>query len=282
MAIITITRGVHSGGKRLAHLLEERLGYQCLSREVVETCARKYNIPEQELYETLIEAPSRWRGPSKEHVRYPLYTQCALIDAAKQDNVIYHGYAGQLFLRGVTHSLKIRLETPFRDRVAAEMNEHNISREEAEKNIEKADGVRARWVKLLYDESWYDPALYDLCISLNKMSLDSVSEMVVFLVEQPEFRTTEKSIQRLNELSLECEVKAAIASDDNLWSYLWDKAIAVTAEDSVITLRGTVKKKEIAEAVQEVASKVKGVSECRLELHSLTDLLSERPSYGGG
>jgi len=282
MAIITINRGVQSGGRKLAHLLANKLGYQCLSREVVSTCAKRYNIPEEDLYERLMEAPSRWLGPSKEHFRYPLYVQCTLIDVAKQDNVIYHGYAGQLFLRGVTHTLRVRLEAPFRDRVAAEMSEHGKSRDEAEKYIEKADSIRHRWVKLLYDEDWHDPALYDLSINLKTMSIESACDMMALLAERPEFQKTDESVCRLDELSLACEVQAAIASDDTLWKHLWEQSIIVLAKGSVITLRGTVKNKDVGIAMQDVASKVKGVSECRFEARPLGEVLTHRPEYTTG
>lgn len=282
MAIITISRGVQSGGRKLAHLLADKLGYQCLAREVVAMCAKRYNIPEEDLYERLIEAPSRWLGPSKEHFRYPLYIQCTLINVARQDNVIYHGYAGQLFLRGVTHAMRVRLEAPFRDRVEAEMSEHNKNRDDAEKYLEKADALRHRWIKLLYDEDWHDPALYDLSINLKTMSIESACDMMALLAGRPEFQKTDDSMRRLDELSLACEVKAAIASDDSLWKHLWEQSIIVLISGSIVTLRGTVKNKGVGVAMQDVASKVKGVTECRFEATPLGDVLSQRSKYGVG
>ncbi len=91
MAIITITRGLKSGGSALAHQLEKRLGYKCMSREVINSCARKYNIMEDDLHQKLTEAPSLWHRMTREHSRYLIYIKCALIEAAQQDNIIYHG-----------------------------------------------------------------------------------------------------------------------------------------------------------------------------------------------
>ena len=83
MAIITITRGVQSGGRDLARRLADRLGYNCMSREVISACAKKYNIMEDELYKRLLEAPRIWQRLSKEHRRYLIYIQCSLVEAAK-------------------------------------------------------------------------------------------------------------------------------------------------------------------------------------------------------
>lgn len=258
MAIITISRGVQSGGREVARQLAERLGYSCMSREVVAQCARKYNILEEELYEKLMEAPSLWQRLSRQHRRYLIYIQCSLIEAAKRDNIVYHGYAGQLFLKGVRHALKLRISAPFEDRVEAEMREYGKDRNEAVGYIKKTDEQRNRWIKFLYNKDWHDPSLYDLSINLQNVSVETVCGIVEHVLTSKEFRTTEESITNLNNLSLECEVRAAIASDDNLW----DLDINVSASGDVVTLHGRVKDGKTRDAIVEIASQVKGVAKC--------------------
>jgi cytidylate kinase len=269
MAIITITRGVQSGGRELAHRLAERLGYSCLSREVVAQCARKYNIMEQDLYDRLMEAPRLWQKLSREHSRYLIYIQAGLIDAAKRDNVIYHGYAGQLFLKGVRHALKLRLEAAFQDRVEAEMREYGKSHDEAYDYIRKVDVQRNRWMKFLYGKEWHDPSFYDLSINLQNMAIDTVCDIVALLVDSEEFQTTAESMNGLNNLSLECEVMAAIASDDKLW----DQKITANASGTVVTLRGMVENAKVRDAIVDVTSQVKGVSMCKCYVKLPTDPL---------
>jgi cytidylate kinase len=269
MAIITITRGVQSGGRELARRLGERLGYSCLSREVISQCARKYNIMEKDLYDKLMEVPSRWQRLSREHSRYLIYIQCSLIEAAKQDNVIYHGYAGQLFLKGVRHALKLRLETPLEYRIEAEMREYAKDYDEAQAYIKKMDEQRNRWVKFLYGKDWHDPSFYDLSINLENMSIDTICDMVERLVPSEDYRTTEESINGLNNLSLASEVKAAIASDDKLW----DQTVSVSAVGSTVTLRGMVKNAKVRDGLVQIASQVKGVAECRSCMSLATDPL---------
>ncbi len=269
MAIVTITRGIQSGGRDLAHCLEKRLGYKCLSREVISQCARKYNIVESELYDKLIEAPKLWKRLTREHQRYLIYIQCSLIEAARQDNIIYHGYAGQLFLRGVHHALKIRLEAPLEDRTKAEMNEHSTKRESASNAVLKYDEQRSRWMKFLYDKDWNDPSLYDLVINLESISMETACAVIETLVKSDDFKTTEASMQNLNNLSLECEVKAALASDDKLWN----QDIEVRANGSVVTLYGISPKEKVREAIINLVKQVKGVEECVSHINLSTDPL---------
>jgi cytidylate kinase len=57
MAIITISRGSFSGGQGLAECITEKLGYRCISREVLVEAAREYGVPLDKLSKALDEAP---------------------------------------------------------------------------------------------------------------------------------------------------------------------------------------------------------------------------------
>jgi cytidylate kinase len=271
MAIITISRGTKSHGIELAGRLSERLGYVSKSSDVVLDGARKYNILSEDLLKQLEETPGFWQRMSREHERYLIYVQCALIDAVKQDNVIYHGYAGHLFLRGIRHVLKVRLETPFEERVAAIMKEQNKGFDEASAYLIKIDEERERWFKHITGGQWRDPALYDVSFNTQNLTLDTVSDLIVSLVDKEEFRASTESVRKLENLSLECEVKAAFAADDKLWNL----PVSVIAEDGVVTLRGTVKDKKTRDTFAELTSKVKGVKETVLEIGLTSDPVSK-------
>ncbi len=271
MAIITISRGTRSGGLKLAECLGERLGYRSVSREVVLEGARKYNIMEDDLFTHLEKSPSLWKKMKREHRRYLIFVQCALIDAVKEDNMIYHGYAGQLFLKGIRHVLKVRLDAPIEDRIQEVIKDSGRSPREARDYIKEVDKQRTDWVKYVFGENWHDPALYDITFLTSTLQLDTVCDLIVRAIERPEFRTTEASRHRLDNLSLECEVKAALASDESLW----ELPIEISAESGVVTLRGNLRKRALREAVAEVALQVKGVQECDNQIRLTTDRLPQ-------
>ena len=55
MSIVTISRGSYSRGKEVAETLAERLGYACVSRDILlETC-EEFSIPEIRLVKALVE-----------------------------------------------------------------------------------------------------------------------------------------------------------------------------------------------------------------------------------
>ena len=275
MAIITISRGTRSNGEALARRLSERLDYKCKSREVVLEGARKYNILAEELFKLLDESPNFWKKLTREHERYLIYVRCALIDAVKEDNVVYHGSAGQFFLRGISHVLRILLDAPLEDRVRAVMQESGRDNKEAADYLSRADSQRNRWFKLIFGEEWRDPSLYDLSFSTRNLSIDSICEITSLAVNRKEFHTTDESVQRLNNLSLECEIKAAFAADD----YIWDLPVDIIANNGVVELRGMVKDKKQRDSLAETAAQVKGVTDCRVLINLSTDRLT-RGIYG--
>ena len=87
MSIISISRGTKSGGLELTDLLSKRLGYKTLSREeVINECAKKFNIVEEFLEVKLDKTPSLWQNFTNEYGRYICFIRCALLEAVKQDN----------------------------------------------------------------------------------------------------------------------------------------------------------------------------------------------------
>jgi len=267
MAVITISRGIKSRGEELAKCLAQRLGYEAISHEVLTECAKKYNILESDLLDELEETPSLWQKLTKERSRQLIYIKCTLLEIVKRDNVIYYGHAGQVLLAGLNNVMKLRLEAPLEVRINAVMREFNVNREEASAYIKNLDEQRRRWIKFLYDEDWHDPLLYDLSMNLQNMSLDTICDIVKVAVNSQEFRTTPQSVQRLINVSLACEVQAAIAADDKLW----DQPITVSANDGVVLLKGTAKNNSMRDLVVETAAQVKGVKKCDVRIGLLTD-----------
>jgi len=58
MSIITISKGSYSYGTEVAEKLAEKLGYECVSREVLLDASHKFNIPEIKLVKAIEDPPS--------------------------------------------------------------------------------------------------------------------------------------------------------------------------------------------------------------------------------
>ena len=273
MSIITISRGTKSGGLEIANCLSERLGYKKLGAdELIDKSAKRFNVIEEFLLDKLFKKPSLWQKFTDEYERYIIFIQCSLLEAVKEDNIIYHGYAGQFLLRGLPNVLKLRVEAPLEYRIKSVMEEFNYNKEKSVEYIKKMDKQRKHWVKTVYNEDWYNPCIYDMWFNLQNMSQDNICDIVSGAVNHKDFKSTKVSqIQSANML-LECEVKVVLASDNKIWN---SHPITVHAHNGVITLRGRTKNKELRNLIMDTASKVKGVKDIRLNI----TLLSGRFSY---
>ena len=48
MSIITISRGSYSRGVEIAEIVAEKIGYQCLDRDILIEASKDFNIPKKE------------------------------------------------------------------------------------------------------------------------------------------------------------------------------------------------------------------------------------------
>ena len=100
MAIITVSRGSMSGGVEFAECLAQRLHYRCLSREVLVQAAEKIGVPEEMLLAKFEKSANLWERLTANRRLYLVAVQAALADACVPGDLVYHGHAGHLLLKG--------------------------------------------------------------------------------------------------------------------------------------------------------------------------------------
>lgn len=255
MAIITISRGTQSGGKKLAEMLAEKLGYRCVSREIIIKAADDYGVPEGKLFEAIQKSPSIFQKLTFERECYLAYIQASLCELAKDDKLIYHGNAGQFLLAGVAHVLRIRLVADMPYRIAAAMEQFHFSEHDAVKYIEKVDKGRMKWTNFLYGKDWRSPELYDMVFNLERTDLDFVCEMIVHAIQQPPFQVTPESRKAMNDLLTASRMRATLASLPNI---RLDR-LAIQADGGTVVIRGRVRTQKLVDAILETADHVPGI-----------------------
>jgi cytidylate kinase len=257
VAIITISRGSASGGLLLAQGLAEKMGYKLVSREDILQSASKYGVSAEKLQEALLKPPGFWERFQHERKRYLNFVQVALCEHAKEDRIIYHGNAGHILLRDVTHVLCVRIIAPMDFRIHMLMERENMVREEAIRYIEKMDQQRKDWTLFLYGVNWLDPSLYDLTVNLKALNIEDAVDLVAAAAEREAFQSTAESQKAIENLYLASCVRSALAADHRTASV----EVEIEAEAGVIYLKGKVRPESAIDSILEVAGKVKGVRE---------------------
>ncbi len=267
MSIIAISRGTFSGGEAVAGSVAERLGYRCVSREVVFEAAWGYGVPADELLAAMEKRPSLWERLAGKRTAHLTFMRAALCEFARGGNLVYHGHLGHLLLPGISHVLRVRVIADLEYRIRAAMENQKLGQEEAKAYIQKVDKERRQWTRFLFDVDWDDPSLYDVVLTLGCMTLTAASDMVVQLAEQPEFRPTAASTKAMQDLTLGSRVAAVLARDPRTAG----ANLEAVADDGVVRITGTTQSPLLIEAVPLAARQIEGVKDIKNEVRLLRE-----------
>ncbi len=210
MAIITISRGSYSMGKAVAEQVAARLGYSVISRDLLLDASERYHIPEIKLIRAIHDAPGILERFSHNKQAYLAYIKAALTKRVSSDNVVYHGLAGHIMLKGLSGVLKVRITANLEMRVASEMKREKISAQEARSLILKDDQQRRGWTKSVHGFDPWDCNLYDLVICIDQLSINDAANFICQAASSDGFQTTEQSLRNIRDLALACQVKAEL------------------------------------------------------------------------
>ncbi len=252
MAIITISRGSFTGGKRLAECLADRLGYRCIDRDIIVERAAAYGASQEDLRNALEKPPSFWDRFSHKKYVYLTIFQAALTEEVRAGKVVYHGHAGHLLLRGVSHVLRARIIAPLKYRVAALQDARKMSPGEALAYIAKIDQDRTRWTQYLYGENWGDPSLYDLVLNLESVDIQEACMIIVEMASLKCFQETPQSLAAMNDLAVASKVRATLVCNPSTV----DLELDVTAHGDSVSVKGAVRGRAQIAEIRDLAEKV--------------------------
>jgi len=263
MSIVTISRGSYSRGKEVAEKLAQKLGYECISRDILLDVSEEFNVPEIKLVRALHDAPTVLERFTHGKERYVSYIRSALLQHVLKDNIVYHGLAGHYFLRDIPHVLKVRIIADMKDRVAEEMKRENISAEQALYILQKDDEERRKWgIQVIGTDTW-DARPYDMVLHIKKLQVEDVVEILAETVQKPAFQTTAESLKIIRDQALAAKVHANLAKIAPMMS--------VTANDGVVTIGSTGGFQPMEEALraetEKIAANVEGVAKVIFALH---------------
>ncbi|MFZ5453020.1 MAG: AAA family ATPase [Thermodesulfobacteriota bacterium] len=232
MPIIAISRGSYSHGKEVAEKVARKLGYACVSREIMLKASKHFNVPEIKLARAVHDAPSIFERLTHGKERYITYVREALLQYFIKDNVVYHGLAGHFFVQGVSHVLKVRILADLEDRVAEEIRRKGVPADDARKALEEDDADRHRWSQYLYGIDNRDPSLYDLVIHLKSLNSEDAAAIICHAAQLPAFQSTPASRAAMEKLLLAAQVQAALVEE------MPGAQVEVEGEEIVVTIQG--------------------------------------------
>jgi cytidylate kinase len=261
MPIITISRGSYSKGKMVAEKVAQKLGFECISRDIVIEASEEFHVPEIKLIRAIHDAPGILERLSCEKEKFLSYIQIALLKHFCKDNIVYHGLAGHYFVQGISHVLKVRIIADMEERVKLEMEREGISKSEALHLLKKDDEERRRWSKYLYGTDTWDSSLYDIVIHIHQLTVEDAAEIICKTSALKAFQATEESKKAIDDLLLAAHVNAAIVG--------MNPGIDLSVKDGIVFLKGEATLQQqlpLTRDIREIIKNVPGVKDVRIDL----------------
>jgi cytidylate kinase len=201
MAVVTISRHFGAGGHTLGEKLCERFDFRLVDASVVDRLARKAKLSpnwlaamEKEASSTLLSAISTfvsrgifYRHPGSpaerdDRQKYIAFLTQIFTTLANEGGHVIVGRGAQFILKGHPKAIHVLLVADYESRVAFLVEQHKISRSEAEKTIRAREKERASLASRLFEADIDDPSLYQITLNTGLMPYDCVIETVSELV----------------------------------------------------------------------------------------------------
>jgi cytidylate kinase len=251
-------------GKAVAEGVAERLGYQCLSRDVLLEASDKFNIPEITLQQAMTDAPSVLQRSAHAQQRYVAYILSALTHRLCQDNIVYHGLVRPEALKDISHVMKVRINADLELRVSIVQERDGLNKREARALINRLDKARRRFTRSIYGVDPANPQLYDLLLKIPTFSVEDAVDVICHAAGLKRFRTTDESRKEMQDLALASRVKSALVGRRPLVS------VASHYGNVVIYYHGSQRNvRKLKGSVGEICAGIPGIN--NIEVHAGVD-----------
>ena len=201
--VITINRELGSGGRTVGEKLAAKLGVPFYDKALIKALTEKYHLTVEEIEKLKGREHGWWAdfkrtlsiGQSANSSQYykveigeepDLLTTDEMYKTEKEivkgiaadESCVIAGRTAFHILKDLPNRLSILIQASMEHRIERVMSKQNLSREEAERVIQKVDKMRENYVSHYAKTSRYDTRNYDLVISMDGKTEDEVVEII--------------------------------------------------------------------------------------------------------
>jgi two-component system response regulator CpxR len=258
VAVITVFSGSFCNGEEVARGVAKRLRYRFVGDDLLDIAADRFRVPRDRLVRTLEGPPPFLSKLTHERAKNLAFLRAAMADVIRQDDVVYHGFAGHLVPRSISHVLRVCVIANLGHRVAIAAEQAGLSEKQAVKTIHRDDGRRLRWTRDLHDHDPYEENQYDLVLAMQSATLESSIVSICEIVQGDELRTTSDSRRAVEEFLLAAQVEVALAPTG------YDVEVRCASGDVTIALNRYVSRLDsVKQQLESLAAQVPGVTGAR-------------------
>jgi cytidylate kinase len=265
MTIVAISREMGSGGYEIGAAVAKALHFEYVNRQILLEAAHAHGVPEATLVDVVARRPSLWERFDEERRRYLIFLEAAYYAFAEQGNLVTASRSGPFFVRVVSHAVKVRIMAPFEVRVHRVMQQEQLDQKAAAAKVRAYDREMSGRIDYLFGLDWTRAENYDLVLNTGDDAWEFYTDLLVWTARHPQYQPTPESLQRIRDLSLAAQVRAALATDPGTKHI----SVEVTAQAGHVVLKGIVSSPAMMEAAVEVAKRVQRVTNVSCEAEEI-------------
>ncbi len=178
MAIITISRQIASFGDEIAKKLAEQIGYQFITRSILEKDLLKHGLTEDKLSKYDEKKPGFWASLARDRDEYFDYLREAVYSHASAGNCIFIGRGGFAILKDIPGCYAVRLVASDQVRIERIMNEFSWPEKKARALMEESDANRDGFHKCFFNTDHDDPRSYDIVLNTDRIDPETGASVI--------------------------------------------------------------------------------------------------------
>ena len=203
--VITISREVGSGGRTIGRALAEKLGVRFCDKNLINSLVEKFDLSAKNI-EIIKGQKKNWLADILQRITpvphagalgstgqefAPAVTNDELFRAeseilkeiAAQESCVIAGRSGFFILKDCPNKLDILIRSSLSNRISRIVEKQNVSRDEAERIVERVDAQRENFVRRYTDTSRYDARNYDLVLNVDGLTGDEAVDIILKYIE---------------------------------------------------------------------------------------------------
>ena len=262
MYIITFSRKMGANGSEIARRVANELQYNFYDTEAIENTAREMGFL-KDVKEVDEKAPRLLQRFFSHQPEIHLDRLKAVIyELASRGDAVILGRGGHIILRAFACALHIRVTASVEKRVQ-NLVERGFPKDTAIKEMHRSDREREAFIKFAFGVDWDDPALYDLALNMDNLSVALAVDTVLKMARSEEIQARSvDAMKSLEMMSLARRANAALIE-----SGLPSSSLSVSVlEPGKILLTGTVINSSTATKAEETLRKVRGIESVNNEV----------------
>lgn len=198
--IICIGRQIGSGGLEIARLLSQKFSIPFFDKELLELSAKESGLSQDYLAES-DEMPSRSFFSGLPTMNLSVFSDMGLssrgfwgsdqlfhlqsdqiLKIASEGSCIFVGRCADYVLRDHPGMVSVFVSADHEDRLRRLEQRRQLSREDAQKLIERVDRKRSAYYNYYTYQTWGAAKTYDLCVNSSRLGIEGTADMIASFI----------------------------------------------------------------------------------------------------